>query len=228
MRRIPEHRFDDLIDAATEVFIERGYRRTQMADIADAVGVAKGTIYGYVESKEALFALCLRWASRTGPVERPEVLPFPTPPPGRLSQRLKENLAAEAVPPQLAAALERERVDDPRAELDGVLRELYLLNERNRRSIKLLDRCHDHPELQGLWQQVGREGSRLAMRRYLELRVAGGQLRDVPSPQLAARIVIETVATWAIHIHWDRAPEAFDPDEARENAIDFLIRGLLP
>ncbi|MBW2312809.1 MAG: TetR/AcrR family transcriptional regulator [Deltaproteobacteria bacterium] len=228
MRRIPEHRFDDLIDAATEVFIERGYRRTQMADIADAVGVAKGTIYGYVESKEALFALCLRWASRTGPVERPQVLPFPTPPPGRLSQRLKENLAAEAVPARLAAALERERADDPRAELDGVLRELYELNERNRRSIKLLDRCHDHPELQGLWQQAGREGSRLAMRRYLELRVAAGQLRDVPSPQLAARIVIETVATWAIHIHWDRAPEAFDPDEARENAIDFLIRGLLP
>jgi AcrR family transcriptional regulator len=228
VRRIPEGRFDDLIDSATNVFIERGYRRTQMADVAEAVGVAKGTIYGYVESKEALFALCLRWASRTGPVERPDVLPVPAPPPGRLSQRLKENLAAEAVPPRLAVALDHERSDDPRAELEAVLRELYEMNERNRRNIKLLDRCHDHPELEGLWQVAGRESSRLAVRRYIDLRVAGGQFRAVPSTRLAARIVIETIATWAVHIHWDRAPEAFEPDEARENVIDFLMRGLLP
>jgi len=109
VRRIPEGRFDDLIDAASDVFIERGWRRTQMADIAEAVGVAKGTFYGYVESKEALFALCLRWASRTGSVERPAILPVPTPPRGRLAQRLKENLAEEAVPPSLAAALARPR-----------------------------------------------------------------------------------------------------------------------
>jgi hypothetical protein len=132
------------------------------------------------------------------------------------------------VPPSLAAALEHERADDPRAELETVLCDLYDLNERNRRSIKLLDRCQDHPEIENLWQEVGREGSRLAVRRYLELRSGAGQLRHFPSPQLAARMVIEVVATWAVHIHWDRAPESFDPDEARENAIDFLMRGLLP
>jgi AcrR family transcriptional regulator len=228
VRRIPEHRFDDLIDAASEVFIERGWRRTQMADIAEAIGVAKGTIYGYVESKEALFALCLRWASREGPVRRPATLPVPTPPRGQLRQRLKENLARQAVPPSLSAALERERADDPRAELETILRDLYDLNERNRRGIKLLDRCHDHPEIENLWQEAGREGSRVAVRRYLERRCRAGQLRDFASPQLAARMVIETIATWAVHIHWDRAPEVFDPADARDNAIDFLMRGLLP
>jgi hypothetical protein len=40
-------------------------------------------------------------------------------------------------------------------------------------------------------------------------------------------VVIELVTTWAVHIHWDRAPELFDPDEARENAIEFVVRGLL-
>ena len=47
-RHIPEDRIDGLIRAATEVFIARGYRLTQMADVAEAVGVAKGTLYGYV------------------------------------------------------------------------------------------------------------------------------------------------------------------------------------
>jgi hypothetical protein len=44
-RKIPDDRFDQLIDTATQVFIEQGYRRTQMADIAEAMGVAKGTLY---------------------------------------------------------------------------------------------------------------------------------------------------------------------------------------
>ena len=38
-RRIPADRFDRLVRGATEVLIERGYRRTQMADVAEAIGV---------------------------------------------------------------------------------------------------------------------------------------------------------------------------------------------
>ncbi|MEN8181640.1 MAG: helix-turn-helix domain-containing protein [Myxococcota bacterium] len=227
-RRIPEQRFDELVDAATEVFIARGYRLTQMSDVAEAVGVAKGTLYGYVESKEALFALCARWADRTGAVQRPERLPVPTPRAGELSTWIKQRLAEEAVPPLLVAALARERALDPRAELTALLRELYLLTERNRRGIKLIDRCMDHPELGPIWQTAGREDSRAAMARYIEQRIRAGQLREVTSVRLAARIVIEIIATWAIHIYWDRAPEVFDPDEARENAIDFMVRGLIP
>ncbi len=226
-RHIPEGRFDDLVDGATEVFIARGYRLTQMSDVAEAVGVAKGTLYGYVESKEALFALCLRWADHRRPVERPETLPVPTPEPGALSAWMKQRLADEAMPPPLAAALERERADDPRAELEEVLRSYYRMNERYHRSIELIDRAVDHPELGEVWQTAGREQARVAMARYIELRVRAGQFRDVSNIRLAARMIIETVATWAIHIHWDRAPEDFDPDEARENAIDFLVRGLL-
>ena len=53
-RSIPVGRLEHLVDCATSVFIDQGYRRTQMADVADALGVAKGTLYLYVESKEAL------------------------------------------------------------------------------------------------------------------------------------------------------------------------------
>ncbi len=82
-RRIPEARFDEMVRAASEVFIARGYRLTQMADVAEAIGIAKGTLYVYVESKEALFALCLRHADRQGPVKQPDTLPVPAPARGR-------------------------------------------------------------------------------------------------------------------------------------------------
>ena len=63
-RRIPPDRFQEMIAAATGVFIAQGYRRTQMVDVAQAMGVAKGTVYLYVESKEALFDAVVRYADQ--------------------------------------------------------------------------------------------------------------------------------------------------------------------
>ena len=66
-RAIPADRFRRLVDCATQVFIERGYAHTQMADVAEAMGIGKGTLYLYVESKEALFDLVLRSADAEHP-----------------------------------------------------------------------------------------------------------------------------------------------------------------
>ena len=49
-----------IIEQALEMFSERGYYRTRMADIAGSLGVSKGAIYQYFESKEQLFVEALR------------------------------------------------------------------------------------------------------------------------------------------------------------------------
>ena len=67
VRRVPESRLEDLLACATRVFIAQGYRRTQMSDVAEALGVAKGTLYLYVESKQALFAATFVYADREAP-----------------------------------------------------------------------------------------------------------------------------------------------------------------
>jgi TetR/AcrR family transcriptional regulator, cholesterol catabolism regulator len=46
----------DILQAATKLFYERGYPATSMQDIADAVGILKGSMYYYVDSKENLLA----------------------------------------------------------------------------------------------------------------------------------------------------------------------------
>lgn len=226
-RRIPENRIDQVVRAATDVFISRGYLRTQMSDVAEAVGVAKGTLYGYVESKDALLALCIASADRAGPIPVPEALPLPGLPAGELSRLVKEALANEVSQPILEAAARTSTVDDVTDEARRVVGELFDLMAGHRCAIKLLDRCLDHPELAGLWQSQGREGTRLALARYIEHRIKTGHFRPVENLRLSARIVIETCATWAVHIHWDRAPESFDATEAREQVLDFLVRGLL-
>ena len=49
-----------IIEQALEMFSERGFYRTRMADIAGSLGVSKGAIYQYFESKEQLFVEALR------------------------------------------------------------------------------------------------------------------------------------------------------------------------
>jgi len=122
-RSIPRDRLARLVECATQVFIEQGYRRTQMADIAKALGVAKGTLYLYVESKDALFDLVARCADEPS-LATPSVLPIRTPKAGATLAYVRERLAKNQVPAALVGALRRSRVRDPRAELEGIVREL--------------------------------------------------------------------------------------------------------
>lgn len=226
-RRIPENRFDELVRGATRVFIERGYRRTQMADVAAAIGVAKGTLYGYVDGKDALLMLCLAHCDTETVVPVPETLPLPNPPPGVLGARVAEGLAKGAAQPVLAEALVARAVGDVAQEARDVVGELFDVMHARRHSIKLLDRCMDHPELADLWQTAGRQDVRERMARYLEHRVSSGAFRPFEDIRLAARFVVESCATWAVHIHWDRAPERYEPAAARRGAIEFVVRGML-
>ncbi|AJP49676.1 hypothetical protein PG1C_13090 [Rugosibacter aromaticivorans] len=54
-RRRKEARPSELMEAAIELFIARGYAATRSEDIAARAGVSKATLYLYFEDKEALF-----------------------------------------------------------------------------------------------------------------------------------------------------------------------------
>lgn len=55
LRRNSDDKRQAIFDAALELFGHYGYRRTSVDDIARQAGIAKGTIYLYVQNKEALF-----------------------------------------------------------------------------------------------------------------------------------------------------------------------------
>jgi AcrR family transcriptional regulator len=224
-RSIPPERFAQLITAATNTFVARGYRLTQMADVAEALGVAKGTLYGYVESKEALFDAAVRYAD--GPVPPPETsaLPLGTPPAGSTVQFVRERLVAEVAHLELAAAVARRRPpESARAEFENIVRDLYRRMAKNRRALKLVDRCAvDHPELAAVWFNEGREGQVTLLTSYLEQRAADGSMRVVPKVALAARMALECIALWAIHMPWDPSPHPLAEDQAEDAVVDLLV-----
>jgi AcrR family transcriptional regulator len=53
--RRKEARPAEILAAALEMFVERGYAATRLEDVAGRAGVTKGTMYLYFKNKEALF-----------------------------------------------------------------------------------------------------------------------------------------------------------------------------
>ncbi|MGD8476243.1 MAG: TetR/AcrR family transcriptional regulator [Burkholderiales bacterium] len=58
--RRKEARPAELMSAALELFVERGFAATRLEDVAARAGVSKGTLYLYFSSKEDLFKAVVR------------------------------------------------------------------------------------------------------------------------------------------------------------------------
>jgi AcrR family transcriptional regulator len=58
--RRKEERPAELLAAALDLFVERGYAATRLDDVAVRAGVSKGTLYLYFENKEELFKAVVR------------------------------------------------------------------------------------------------------------------------------------------------------------------------
>lgn len=75
----PEDKAEAILQAALELFVEKGFHGTSVPSVAERAGVAAGTIYHYFASKEALVnALYKRWKAEISarltsgfPVDRP-------------------------------------------------------------------------------------------------------------------------------------------------------------
>lgn len=53
-------RWNDIVDAAAEIFREKGFAAASLEDIASAVGIWKGSLYHYIDSKEDLLFAVVR------------------------------------------------------------------------------------------------------------------------------------------------------------------------
>ncbi|HAF09174.1 MAG TPA: TetR/AcrR family transcriptional regulator [Chloroflexi bacterium] len=54
--KVKSGREDEILAAAARIFREKGYHGTSVRDIAEAVGLLKGSLYHYIRSKDELLA----------------------------------------------------------------------------------------------------------------------------------------------------------------------------
>ena len=229
-RRRPAGRLDQIRTAALRVFAARGLRRARMTDVARELGVSPGTLYQYFESKGALFHWVIGGGGGEAATPEPARLPVRAPAPAEAERRLREQLAAGFHLPALAAALARRRTADARAELEGVVRELYDQIARTRGPATVMERSAiDLPELYELYFVEQRRAFFARLTRYLERRMAEGQLRRAAEPWVATRFLAEAVVYFARHRHGDLDPSLFgDEEAAREGVVALLVASLVP
>ena len=215
---------DVVLDAAADVFAERGYVRARMSEVAKRAGVATGSLYNVAASKEALFA-----AVFVPPDQRAQlVLPLTDPGVGRMQSVIATRLLEATRLPLHEAALQRPRAADIAAELHELLEERFDSLAASWRQIAAVERtAADLPAVFDAFYNDGRQAFLDSLAQYLRLRAEAGQLRLTGPPELVARFVVEAVAFWAYHRHED--PTSVVSDEvARDLCVRTLEAALLP
>ena len=226
----PADRFDQLVRTAAETFIRAGgFHRTQIADIAKSLGVAKGTVYLLADSKDALFEAALEHADAPAPIPAPSPLPISTSDEGRAAALLRARISRESQFPVLRDATQSRPPTDINRELGEVFGELYDVLARNQVAIKLLTvTASELPLLAKEWFVGGRGRllDRLAI--YLSRRSSAGALASYPSAEISARLILETASWFAVHRHYDPSPEPIDDADARAEVVRSLTRSFSP
>ncbi len=179
-----EQRRIQLIDAALELFSERGIEATRVSDIAQAADVSQGLLYHYFPSKDALLAAIIE---RHGPLRMLNELLAP--PPGRPARETLLDLGAG----------------------------IYALVQQRRSLIQLVVReIMWRPETRSIGMAV-REQALTMLARYLQSRVAAGELR--PHDSL---VVGQTLASAILVAAFAELPA----DPYINGAIDVILQGI--
>ena len=226
---ISSKRLRELVAAALDVFCRQGYERSQVADVAKVMGVSPGTIYLYVESKEALFDLVIRHNASDDPEWLDELeIPVPTPIPGSTLEFLREVLGRKGQWPLLDLALCAASAPDIRPELDGIVREQYRLMTRHRAGLVLLMRSAlEFPGLAEVFVLGLRKRLLDSLGVYLQSRIQSGQVRPLADVPATAAVVTQTIAWANLQRPFDPGLNAFTEQTIENATVDLIVSGLL-
>ena len=195
-RVMPENRIADIVRAAASVFSRKGYRLSQMEEIAKEANVSKATLYYYFKSKIHLFYYLLENGVPEDGVSVPPPEDFPRVSERDMLQLLQKRLKRRSQLKSIAGFLKSvpEKIDLEQ-ELMEILGEMWELQERHRIQIIVLEKSADEfPELAEVFDKYARREVLRQLERYIESRMRLGVTRPLTSIPTIARMIIELLA----------------------------------
>ena len=222
VRTTPPSRMRDIADASRRTFAATGYKRTQVADVAKAVGLSPAALYRHVESKEALFHLA--FVESVGDLGDYVA----TPADGATVELIGVRLRRSPLLRRATRALE-EPGADAFDDLREVISDLYRSVAANWELLALVEAsARDRPDIADRYFRVGRRGGTDDLARFLESRIADGSFRAVLDPELFALQIRETCAWFAWHRRPDPDTPPIDDDAALASILEVFVRALEP
>jgi AcrR family transcriptional regulator len=197
--RRPDERPRELLEAALDVFAQRGYRNTRLDDVAEAAGVTKGAIYHYFDTKEDLLL---------GVIEHHQALAF-----GRVEDVLSDKTQAPST---------RIRLVVRRIFSGGAPRGRRLL------ALLVRGIAHEVPEVHARWLEQGPARLWTIVAELVKEGKASGEFRADADAEVAARLLVSGLMLQLMwRQHGDAIP-AIDFDETRlvESAVELFLAAL--
>lgn len=215
-----ENRLQAIYGAASSLFIHQGYMRTQMKDIARAIGLSTGMLYVYFKGKKEILDFILKCTVAPDFIHQE----FQYPIDGRLFAGLSDEIMAvlNENRQRFGAPLLHQAEDYPFARM---LSDAFDTIARYGTGCLVLEKnTNDIGPLGGYYRSYRKDFFN-HMLSYVKLYLANGQLRSVRYPELTAQQMIETLAWWGMHVQND----AFEAQPnlplaiAKEVCLDNLI-----
>ncbi len=222
--RNQKQRIADLFAAGTTVFRRKGFKRTQMSDIAAEMNCSTGTLYNYVDSKEALFEHAIV-AGFTQTLPDSETLPlgFPEPTAVEVIARRSKQIAEGSA---LELANQRQEVKNPAEEVTLVVTAFFVFFSDYHPVLDMIEASHlDYPDVATAYLEARRDLVFEPWRRWVVRRQEQGLFRQDIDPLWVTRYLIEILA-WA---GWKARDcgEPYDEDEARDAIVKLALSSLL-
>ena len=190
----------ELLDAALDLFVEKGFSATRADEVAARAGVSKGTLFLYFQSKEDLFKAVVREnIANKFPTWQEEFLTF-------------EGSSADML--RYALTSWWERIGKTRA--SGITK-------------LVMSEAQNFPEIAAFYQEEVIQPGNAMIRRILERGVQAGEFREMDLEQ-AVHIIVAPMIFLMMWKHSMGACAAsakiVDPEQFIHMQVDVLLHGM--
>ena len=198
--RRKEARPGELLDAALDLFVEKGFSATRVEEVAARAGVSKGTLFLYFQSKEDLFKAVVREnIANKFPTWQEELITF-------------EGTSAELL--RYALFSWWERIGNTPA--SGIAK-------------LVMSEAQNFPEIAAFYQEEVITPGNAMIRRILERGLESGEFRDIDLEQ-AVHIIVAPMIFLMMWKHSMGACAAsaknVDPKQFIHMQVDVLLHGM--
>jgi TetR/AcrR family transcriptional regulator len=198
--RRKEARPGELLDAALDLFVEKGFSATRVEEVAARAGVSKGTLFLYFQSKVDLFKAVVREnIANKFPTWQEEFVTF-------------EGTSADML--RYALVSWWERIGKTRA--SGITK-------------LVMSEAQNFPEIAAFYQEEVIQPGNAMIRRILERGVKSGEFRDIDLEQ-AVHIIVAPMIFLMMWKHSMGACAAsakiVDPEQFIHMQVDVLLHGM--
>lgn len=189
-----ENRMRLIFDAASHLFINKGYARTQMKDIAKEIGLSTGMLYVYFTGKRDILSFILKGTIDPSFITQEFELPIRS----EIFDSLDEEImdALEGNTKEFSSHLH----DIANYPLERMLSDAFdIISKYGIGCLVIEKNPDDLGKLTGYYKEYRQKFFNQVLS-YITQYMQNGTFRQVELPQYVTRLIIETLSWWGMHI----------------------------